>query len=70
VVQIDERLDAEEPATSAEATQFVQQARTLLTPLEGGHGFEKRYFEALQRDPDVILAHGATVRLLSTLREE
>src|SRR5262245_9748094 len=49
VVAIDERLDAEEPATAAEATRFVQQARTLLTPLEGGQGFEKRYFEALQR---------------------
>jgi hypothetical protein len=69
VVEIDERLDAEEPATSAEASQFIQQARTLLTPVEEGRGFEKRYFEALQRDPDVILAHGAMVRLLSTLRE-
>jgi hypothetical protein len=70
VVEIDERLDAEEPATSAEASRFVQQARTLLTPVEEGQGFEKRYFEALQRDPDVILAHGAMVRLLSTLRQE
>lgn len=69
VVQIDERLDAEEPATPSEATRFVQQARALLTPAEQGQGFEKRYFEALQRDPDVVLAHGAMVRLLSMLRE-
>jgi hypothetical protein len=69
VVEIDERLDAEEPATSDEAARFIQQARALLTPAEEGRGFEKRYFEALQRDPDVVLAHGAIVRLLSTLRE-
>ena len=69
VVEIDERQDAEEPATPEETARFIQQARTLLTPAEEGRGFEKRYFEALQRDPDVVLAHGAMVRLLSTLRE-
>jgi hypothetical protein len=69
VVTIDERLDAEDLPTSAEAAQFIHQARALLTPAEQGRGFEKRYFEALQRDPDVVLAHGAMVRLLSALRE-
>jgi hypothetical protein len=69
VVEIDERLDAEEPATEAEAARFIQHARALITPAEQGRGFEKRYFEALQRDPNVVLAHGAMVRLLSTLRE-
>ena len=69
VVQIDERQDAEEPTTPEETMDFVQRARALLTPAEEGRGFEKRYFEALQRDPDVVLAHGAMVRLLATLRE-
>jgi hypothetical protein len=67
VVAIDERMDAEEPATESEVEQFVRQARALLTPAEEGRGFEKRYFEALQRDPDVVLAHAATVRLLTAL---
>jgi hypothetical protein len=67
VVEIDERMDADEPTTAEEATQFVKQARALLTPAESGHGFEKRYFEALQRDPDVVLAHAAMVRLLAVL---
>lgn len=67
VVAIDERMDADEPATAAEAEIFLRQARALLTPAEEGRGFEKRYFEALQRDPDVVLAHGATVRLLAVL---
>jgi hypothetical protein len=67
VVAIDERMDADEPTTEDEATLFVRQARKLLTPAEEGRGFEKRYFEALQRDPDVVLAHAATVRLLTAL---
>jgi hypothetical protein len=67
VVAIDERMDADEPTTADEASRFVKQARALLTPAEGGRGFEKRYFEALQRDPDVVLAHAATVRLLAGL---
>jgi hypothetical protein len=67
VVQIDERLDAEEPATSTEATRFIERARILLIPAEQGRGFERRYFEALQRDPDVVLGHAAMVRLLATL---
>jgi hypothetical protein len=67
VVAIDERMDAEEPTDASEAELFVRQARTLLIPAEQGHGFKKRYFEALQRDPDVVLAHGAMVRLLAAL---
>jgi len=39
----------------------------LLTPNEAGQGFEKRYFEALQRDPDVVLAHGKTRKLVESL---
>jgi hypothetical protein len=70
VVAIDERMDAKDPATAAEAEEFVRQARRLLTPAEEGRGFEKRYFEALQRDPDVIIAHAAMVRLLADLAQQ
>src|SRR6266446_6539239 len=34
VVQIDEMLDADEPATAIEATRVIDQARTLLRPSE------------------------------------
>ena len=67
VVAIDERMDADEPTTADEAAAFVKQARALLTPAEQGRGFEKRYFEALQRDPDVVIAHSKMVRLLALL---
>jgi hypothetical protein len=69
VVEIDEKLDAkEDPATIADANRFIVQARALITPAENGRGFEKRYFEAMQRDPNVVLAHAATARLIAGLR--
>lgn len=69
VVAIDERIDdRKHPVTQADADRFVTRARTLLTPAEHGHGFEKRYFEAMQRDPEVVLGHAATSRIINGLR--
>ena len=67
IVMIDEMLDADEPATAADAARLLAQARTLLTPVEAGQGFRGQYFDALQRDPDVVIAHGAAVQVLSSL---
>jgi hypothetical protein len=69
VVAIDERIDDKENAvTSADAAEFVSRAAALLKPSEHGQGFERRYFEAMQRDPAVILGHAATCRVLNGLR--
>jgi len=67
VVDIDERLAAREPATRVETEQFIVRARGLLMPDEEGSGFERRYFEALQRDPNVVLAHADMMKLLASL---
>ena len=67
IVAIDETLDADEPATAADAARLLAQARTLLIPVESGQGFRGQYFEALQRDPDVVIAHGAVVKVLGNL---
>lgn len=67
IVLIDEIQDAEEPPTAVDADHLVNRARTLITPSETGRGFERQYFEALQRDPDVVIAHGKTTRILATL---
>jgi hypothetical protein len=68
VVLIDEMLDAKEPpATPADADRMLAEARMLLSPAENGEGFRKRYFDALQRDPDVVLKHGATMKILAGL---
>jgi hypothetical protein len=68
VVQIDETLAADEPATASDASRLLAQARLLLTPNESGKGFRQQYYEALQRDPDVVIAHGAAMKLLGSLQ--
>ena len=67
VVLIDETLDAEEPPAGIEAERLIAQAWELLAPDEMGTGYPRRYFEALQRDPDVVLAHGKMRKLLTRL---
>jgi hypothetical protein len=67
VVLIDETLDAEEPPQGMDAERLIAQAWELMAPNETGRGFAKRYFEALQRDPDVVLAHGRMRKVLAGL---
>ena len=67
VVLIDEMLDAKEPPGGIDAERLIAQARDLLAPDETGTGFARRYFEALQRDPDVVLEHAKTRKLLTSL---
>ena len=66
IVQIDETLDtnSDTPATEADASALVERAKTLLAPAETGSEFQKNYFLALQRSPDVVLLHSEIVRLL------
>jgi hypothetical protein len=63
ITMMDETLDAEEPITDRQVDEFSKNARTLLIVEESGEGFGRQYFEALQRDPDVVLAHSAVVKL-------
>ena len=43
--------------------ELSKTARTMLAVDESGEGFGRQYFEALQRDPDVVMAHSALVKL-------
>lgn len=67
VVFIDETLEAEEPPSPADASRLVAQARELLSPAQDGQGFARRYYQALQRDPAVVLAHGGAIARLRKL---
>jgi len=64
IVAMDEALDEKEPLGGAEVDALVKQARLLLVASEEGEGFSKHYFDALQREPDVVLAHAAVAKLL------
>jgi len=63
IVVIDEAMDAEEPLKGKDVDALVKQIGTLLAPSEESEGFGRHYFEALQRDPDVVLAHAAVAKL-------
>jgi hypothetical protein len=54
--------EGESPDGTGIATSIAS-IRTLLIPSEEGEGFGRQYYDALQRGPDVVLAH-ATVRTL------
>jgi len=64
VVRIDESVESDSPATDADAAALTEQVDRLLTASEHGEGFQRRYFEALQRQPAVVLAHADVKRAL------
>jgi hypothetical protein len=64
IVSMDEALDAKEPLTAAAVEAAVKAARMLLAPSETGQGFSRHYFDAMQRDPDVVLAHAEVTKVL------
>lgn len=65
VVSIDDLLDNELELSSVEVEHFLLEARALIRPSEEGDGFERSYYEALQREPDVIFAHVEVKKLLT-----
>ena len=68
IVVIDETQDSKKhPPTALDADRLVAQAKALLTPEENGTGFAQRYDQAMQRDPDVFIAHCQTIKLLGRI---
>ncbi len=65
IVSMDEALDAKEPLTEATVEASIKEANILLAPSEVGEGFSHHYFDALQRDPDVVIAHADVMKLLA-----
>ena len=65
VIRIDELLDDESELLHVEMEHFLIEARALIRPSEQGDGFERSYYEALQREPDVIFAHAEVKKLLT-----
>lgn len=63
IVAMDQALDNKrQPLTETDAAALILQARRLLVASEDGDGFPKHYFDALQRDPDVVFAHAAAAK--------
>ena len=66
IVQIDELIHFDEPVTSEAIAALIADVQILLTPDEVGNDFAVKYDMALQRNPDVVLAHADVVTLLAT----
>jgi hypothetical protein len=64
VAQVDEALDSKEPLTASLVDAMVKQAGSLLVATPDGEGFSRHYDEALQRSPDVIMAHAVAARII------
>ena len=64
VAAVDETLDAQAPLTAAGVESLVRQAGALLVATADGEGFSRHYDEALQRSPDVVMAHAAAAKLI------
>jgi hypothetical protein len=63
IVSMDEALDMKDPPDDAAVEALLKETRVLLAPSESGEGFSRHYFDALQRDPNVILAHAEVTKL-------
>ena len=66
IVEIDELLSSKEPIELDQASGLLEQAQNLMQPAEDGDTFGKRYYAAIQRDPDIALMNAQVSRLLET----
>jgi hypothetical protein len=65
VVRLDETLSAEEPVTLEYVRTAVSLARKMFAPSEAGDAFQKKYFDAIQKDPTVVIDHAELARLFN-----
>jgi hypothetical protein len=65
VVRIDEVLEEGEELTTEDVAMLLTEVLALIRPSELGDGFERSYYEALQRAPDVVMAHCEMKKLLT-----
>jgi len=63
MVRLDEALSAEVPVTVEDTHSAIMLARKMFAPSEAGDAFQKRYFDAIQRDPTVVMEHAELARL-------
>jgi hypothetical protein len=64
VVEIDEALARRSTAGQVEADALVTQARDIMRPREHGTDFQKRYHDAVQESPDIVILQCKIEQLL------
>ncbi len=64
IAKLDELSESDDAASRETIPALLVSVQTLLMPREEGEGFGRQYHDALQRSPDVVLAHAAVRSLL------
>jgi hypothetical protein len=67
ILAVDDTLDVEdgdEESEIATPDEMLDRARELLLPPKADTPFGRRYLSLMQREPDLVLAHSAVVKLL------
>jgi hypothetical protein len=64
IAKVDELSEEHELSIREGIPALLVSVRTLLMPTEAGEGFSRQYYDALQRSPEVVLAHAAAKALL------
>ena len=68
MAQMDERLDEPEPVTPAVALTYRRALEALIGPSEDGDTeFQAKYNALLHDAPEIVMAHGAVRKLLSSI---
>lgn len=70
IVSMDEALDEKEPLTTGKVDALVKESARLLVASETGEGFSHHYFDALQRDPDVVFAHADAAKIFNAKKAD
>src|SRR5580658_2879044 len=65
VVRLDETLAGEAPVTADDVRTAFSLARKMFAPSESGDAFQKKYFDAIQLDPAVVIDHAELARLFN-----
>lgn len=65
IVQVDESLEAKEPITHDQVSRLLTEACQMLRPVEEGTTLQRRYFDAIQCDPDIAFMHAELAQILN-----
>src|SRR5262245_29331614 len=68
LVVMDETLEQKESLSRAGVEALVKSTCLLLVVSESGEGVSRHYFDAMQRDPDVVRAHAEVSKLIKPLK--
>jgi hypothetical protein len=64
IARLDQLSESDDAASRETIPALLVSVQTLLMPTEEGEGFGRQYHDALQRSPDVVLAHAGVRTLL------